>query len=210
MAIHRIRPAAERLALLKTVAATSAAAIALALAAAPPVALAQGGMVAGLGNLQKVTAKVKVKSVDAATRHLTVTNAAGETFKVKAPKGMANFSQIKAGDTINMTYARETEFVVSSPNSPLPPDTEAAVAARAAKGELPAAVVANHIVVTGAVLGIDRKNFILKVVDPKGGQVHTIYVRNADRQKALSQVKVGDTITAYVTEALLVSVNPPA
>ena len=109
---------------------------------------------------------------------------------------------------INATYKLESEFVISSPNTPLPADTQTVVAARAAKGELPAAVVANHIVVTGAVLSIDKVKHTLKLVDPKGGQVHTIVVSNKDRQQAMQQIKVGDTITAYVTESLLVAVAP--
>jgi hypothetical protein len=184
----------------------AASAVALLLVTAPPIALA-AGTVTGLGNSRTITAKVKVKSVDMATRHLTLTSAEGEDFTVKAPKSLHNLDQAKPGDTIKATYTVETEFVVSSPNTPLPKDTEAAVAARAAKGELPAGVVAHHIVVSGSVLGIDRTNHTLKLASPKGGQVHTIFVRNADRQKALDHVKVGDTITAYVTEALLLSLS---
>ena len=179
----------------------------LGIAAAPVAALAQGA-VAGIGNSQTLTAKVTVKSVDVATRHLTVTGPSGETFTMKVGKAVHNLAQVKPGDKINATYTLETEFVLSSPNTPLPADTQTVVAARAAKGELPAAVVANHVVVTGAVVGIDKAKHTLKLVDPKGGQVHTIVVSNKDRQKALGQVKVGDTITAYVTESLLVAVNP--
>jgi hypothetical protein len=191
----------------KVVATALASAIALALAAAPAAGVAQG-MVAGSGNLQTTSAKVTVKAVDAATRHLVVKDASGDVYSIKVPKAAHNFSQIKAGDTISLTYQRETEYVLSSPNSPLPPDTDTAIAARTAKGELPAGLVANHLVVTGAVVGIDRTNHTLKLVDPKGGRVHTIYVRSADRQKALAKVKVGDTLTAYVTEALAIVVNP--
>ena len=193
--------------LLQHAAIAAATSIALGLAAAPSTALAEG-MVAGLGNVQSVSTEVTVKSVDPATRHIVVATAAGENFTLKAPPAVRNFDQIKAGDKIKATYALETEFTISSPNSPLPPNTETSIAARAAKGEVPSAVVANHTVVTGAVLGIDMTKHTLKLVDPNGGQVHTIFVRNADRKKAMAQIKVGDTITAYVTEALLISVNP--
>ena len=192
---------------LASFAAIAAVAVAAGLAAAPLAADAQG-MKAGAGSSRSATKTVTVKSVDAATRHVTVTDASGDTYTLKAPAAVRNFSQIKPGDKIKATYTIETEYVLSSPNSSLPANSETTIAARAAKGELPAGVVANHTVVTGNVLGIDMAAHTIKIVNKNGGQVHTIYVRNAERQKILPQVKVGDTITAYVTEALLLTVNP--
>jgi hypothetical protein len=98
--------------------------------------------------------------------------------------------------------------VLSAPNTPLPPDAETTIAARAAKGELPAGVVANHVVVTGAVVGVDKAGHTLKLVSPQGGEVHTVTVKSPDGLKALDKVKVGDTITAYLTESLLMAANP--
>jgi hypothetical protein len=192
---------------LTSVAALAAVSMAAWFAAAPLVADAQG-MKAGAGNSRSATKTVTVKSVDAATRHVTVADASGDVYTLKAPAAVRNFDQIKPGDRIKATYTIETEYVLSSPNSPLPANSETTIAARAAKGELPAGVVANHTVVTGNVLGIDMAAHTIKIVNKNGGQVHTIYVRNAERQKLLPQVKVGDTITAYVTEALLLTVNP--
>jgi hypothetical protein len=186
---------------------------AVALAATSTSALAQDpaatqNPLAGLGSLKKTTATVTVKSVDPATRHVVVTTAAGETFTLKAPQAMRNFDRLKVGDKITATYALETEFAISPPNGQLPPDTETTIAARAAKGEVPAAVVANHIVVTGAVLGINMANHTVKVVNPKGGEVHTISVSTAAGRKAMAKLKVGDYVTAYITEALLISTQP--
>jgi Cu/Ag efflux protein CusF len=188
-------------------AAVAAVAVGAWFATAPLAAEAQG-MKAGAGNAQSITKTVTVKSVDQATRHLEVTDAAGDTYTLKAPAAVRNFNQIKPGDKIKAHYAIETEYILSSPNSPLPANSDTTIAARAAKGELPAGVVANHTVVTGNVLGIDTAAHTIKIVNKNGGQVHTIYVRNAERQKLLPQVKVGDTITAYVTEALLITVTP--
>ena len=192
---------------LTTFAAVAAISVATLFAAAPLVADAQG-MKAGAGNTQNTTKTVTVKSVDAATRHVVVTDASGDTYTLKAPAAVRNFNQIKPGDKIKATYTIETEYVLSSPNTPLPANSETTIAARAAKGELPAGVVANHTVVTGNVLGVDVAAHTIKIVNKDGGQVHTIYVRNAERQKLLPKVKVGDTITAYVTEALLLTVHP--
>jgi hypothetical protein len=180
--------------------------MALGLTAAPLSALADSANTTYSSDT--VTAKVTVKSIDPATRHLVVMNSSGEVFTIKAPPEVQNFDNIVVGDSIEATYTLETEVVISPPNTPLPPDTEATVAARAGKGEMPAAVVANHAVVTGAVLAIDMTHHTLKIVSPQGGAVHIITVRRADRQAAMAHLKVGDTITAYITESLLMKVNP--
>ncbi len=172
----------------------------------PRAALAQG-LLAGLGESKTVTASVTVKAVDITTRHLVVAGPSGERFSLKAPVALENFRAIKVGDTIKVTYTRETEFALSAPNAPLPPDTETTIAARSESGELPAGLVASHLVFTGAIVAIDPASHTLKIVDPKGGQVHAVHVRNPERQRAFTQLKVGDTITAYVSESLLVSVK---
>ena len=194
----------QRLIAQATAAAMMTAAIGLALA--PSTAPAQGATVSS--DSQRVSGVLTVKAVDLPSRHMVVTDSAGDEYELKVPTSVRNFEQIKPGHKIKATYTLATEFVISRPNTPLPKDAEASITARAAKGELPAGVVANHVVVTGAVLGIDMAKHTLKIVSPQGGEVHTIYVRNADRQKAMAKLKVGDTITAYITESLVVAVSP--
>ncbi|HSZ52487.1 MAG TPA: hypothetical protein VK801_13015 [Caulobacteraceae bacterium] len=184
----------------------AASLLALALAAAPPPALSAGRTVEN--NVQSMTSTVTVKSIDATNRRVVVADASGKTFAMKVPSSVRNFDQVKVGDRVRATYTVETELMISPINAPLPPDAETTLAARAAKGELPAGVVANHIVVTGAIIGIDMANHTLRIVSPQGGQVHTIAVRRADRQKAMANLKLGDKITAFVTESLMISVQP--
>jgi hypothetical protein len=192
--------------ILRGAAAAAAITLGLGIVAAPLAVMAKSTVATANG--QSVSAKVTVKSIDAATRHLVVASPSGEIMTLKVPTSVRNFSQIKVGDTIKATYTLETEIVISSPNTPLPSDTQAVIAARAAKGELPGAAVANGMVVTGAVLAIDMAKHTLKIVNPKGGEVHTIVVKSADRQRAMAKLKVGDTITAYVMESLVITVNP--
>jgi hypothetical protein len=46
------------------------------------------------------------------------------------------------------------------------------------------------------------------MVNPQGGQVFTFHVTDPDRQARLPMLKVGDTITAVVSETLAVSIQP--
>lgn len=196
-------------------------AVAVALAAGPALAQSASGgasstapnasaITGGYGNTRTITETLTVKSVDAATRHITVTNKKGDSFTLKASPAVRNFAKIKAGDKLTATYYVEYLFLVANGATKLPDDQVATAVARAPKGSMPAAAIANRTVVTGAVLGIDMAKHTLKVVDPNGGQVHTIKVTNPARQKQMNQLKVGDTITASVTEALLVSVSAPS
>jgi len=196
----------DRTGFVRRAATTGAALIALAVTATPISVSAQG--MPAISRSERQTATATVKSIDKATRHVTLTSASGEDFSLKAPDDVRNLDKLKVGDTITATYVRETEFVISEPNAPLPEDTETVVSARAAKGELPAAAVANHIVVTGAVLAIDMDKHTLKLGSPQGGEVHTVAVTRPDGQAAMAKLKVGDKITAYVTEGLLIAANP--
>jgi hypothetical protein len=181
--------------------------LALSTGAAPPAALAQAPK-ASVGNVETATGSVTIKSIDRENRRMVVTDESGESFSLKVPAEVQSFDQLKPGDTIKASYTLETEYVLSAPNAALPADSETRIAARAAKGELPAGVVANHIIVTGAVVGVDRTRNTLKLVSPQGGEVYTIAVRSADGLKAMDKVKVGDKITAYVTESMVIAVNP--
>lgn len=176
--------------------------------AASSAALAQPAPV--LQNTQKASGKVTVVSVDPATRRLVVRKESGETESLKVPPEVRNFQNLKPGDTITATYYLATEFALSPPNKPLPEDTETIIAARAKQGELPAAVIANRVVVTGAVLAVDTQAHTLKVVSPQGGQVRTFAVASPEGRRLMGQLKPGDKITAYITEGLLISTEAGA
>jgi hypothetical protein len=154
---------------------------------------------------QQASEKVTVVSVDLGTRYVVVRKENGETTSLKAPPEVRNLANLKPGDTITATYTLATEFALSPPNKPLPEDTDTIIAARAQQGELPAAIIANRVVVTGAVLAINTQANTLKVVSPQGGQVHTFVVASPEGRRLMGQLKPGDKITAYITESLLIS-----
>lgn len=185
----------------------------LAFAAAPIPAAAQSAAHVATGQngrvtaAQEVSATVTVQSVDLATRHVTVKRPSGETMTLQISDRVRNLDQLKPGDKINAIYYGEMELALASSDKPLPKDRQSVVASRSQPGELPGGVVANHIVVTGAVVGLDKANNRLKVVNPRGGEVHEINVTSPQGREMLQRLKVGDKITAQVTEGLLISVE---
>jgi hypothetical protein len=175
---------------------------------APPAAFAKDPPPSLVNRTHDISDTVTIKAIDKATRHLTLIGSSGDTWTIKAPPEIRRFDTLKVGDRIAVTYRAEVELVLSDPNAPLPKDAAGVVAARARDVSTPGGVAASYITVTGAVLAIDMATHTLKVVSPSGGEVHKVVVTRSDGQKAMSRLKVGDKITAYVTESLLVSVAP--
>jgi hypothetical protein len=175
---------------------------------APPAAFAKDPPPPLVSRSHDVSDTVTIKAIDKATRHLTLTNSAGETTTIKAPPEVQRFDSLKVGDRIRITYKAAVELVLSGPNAPLPADAAGIVSARARDVGKPGGVAATYITVTGAVLAIDMAKHTLKIVSPSGGEVHTVEITREDGRKAMSKLKVGDKITAYVTESLLVAVAP--
>ncbi len=62
--------------------------------------------------------------------------------------------------------------------------------------------------ISGTVVGIDMSAHSLDVVNPSGGGVYTIDVTDPSRIPLLQSLKVGDTVTAVVSQALAVSITP--
>jgi hypothetical protein len=189
--------------------AVAAAMFSAAIGLAPQSAFAQTGPVAGVGSTSAQSVTATVKAINLATRHVTLVGPNGETSNFQVGKAVKNLDQVKVGDKIKATYYVSTLYVLAKQGTKLPDDAVAAVEARAAKGQTPAAGAATRITVTDTVLGVDMAKHTLKLADPQGGQVRTVVVTDKERQKQLAMVKVGDTITAYVTEALVISVDKP-
>jgi ribosomal protein L14 len=62
--------------------------------------------------------------------------------------------------------------------------------------------------VTETVIAIDQASHTLQIVDPSGGQVRTVAVTTPEGQQNMKMIKIGDTITAVVSEAVAVAVEP--
>jgi hypothetical protein len=62
--------------------------------------------------------------------------------------------------------------------------------------------------VSGTVIGIDLAAHSVEVFNPSGGGIYTIDVTDPSRIAMLGSLKVGDTVTAVISEALAVSIEP--
>jgi Cu/Ag efflux protein CusF len=175
---------------------------------APVPAWGQAAGIGGIGESHTITERAQVKAIDLATREVTLVGPQGNVFAVHAGDAVRNLDKVKVGDTVVATFYTSTMLVLSAPGTKIPDNQLNAAAARAAKGELPAAAVATKAIVTGTVVGVDLNAHTISLVDPAGGMVHTFTVTEARRQAALKRVKVGDSLTIIGTEAFAVALDP--
>jgi hypothetical protein len=175
---------------------------------APVPAWGQAEGMGGIGSSQRITARAKVQAIDLANRQATLVGPQGNVFTVHVSDAVHNLDQVKAGDTVVVTYYASVVLVLSSPGTTIPADQANAAFARAPKGQVPAAALGTRVIVTGTVVGVDIPDNTISLVDPSGGLVHTFNVTDPRRRAALKRVKVGDTLTAIGTEALAIGLQP--
>jgi hypothetical protein len=156
-----------------------------------------------------MTMQAKITAINPNTREVTLQGRSGNTVTVTAGP-VVRLDMLKVGDTVNAQYYRSVAFEISGPKGgdAAPQSKDEMTQVTEQKAEAPGGVAVRVTKVQGLVVGIDRAANSLDVVNPSGGGVYTIEVTNPERIAMLSQIKVGDTITAVVSQALAVSIEP--
>lgn len=168
----------------------------------------QGAAVGGVGESQIVTMRATVQQVDRAERTVTVVRPDGESVEVKVGLEVRNFDQMQPGDNVVVRYYESVAYVIAPARQQAPEDMASVATARTPPGARPGAAVAEKIIVTGVVVAVDPGTDTISLVNPAGGKVQTLKVRDEQNQTMLGLVNVGDSITAYLTEAVAVAVEP--
>jgi hypothetical protein len=173
-------------------------------------AFAQASDMAGIGRTESISARAIVKSIDLPTRKVTLEVSGGSTIVLKVSDQVQNLQQVHPGDTVVAHYYTSSAFVLAPAGTKLPDDSLTVAGARATPGEKPAGALGSKMVVTGLVVGVDPTAHTISLVDPAGGPIRTVNVVTPEGQQSMKLVKIGDTITAIITEAVLVGVEPAA
>jgi hypothetical protein len=194
-------------------------AVALGMLVAPPGSLrmgssspafAQASDMAGIAHTESVSARAVVKAVDLQTRTVTLEASGGNTIVLKVGDEVRNLPQVRPGDSVIAHYYTSSAYVLAPPGTKLPDDSLTVAGARAVPGEKPAGAVGTKMVVSGLVVGVDPTLHTVSLVDPSGGPIRSVNVVTAEGQQSMKLIKIGDTITAIITEAVLVGVEPAA
>ncbi len=148
----------------------------------------------------------QVTAVDAATRTLTIKDAAGTTETVKVPPEVKRFGEIAVGDTINV----ELEQGLLLEYQPVGTDAvepQAVVAgATAAAGQAPGAAIGGGVMATVTVVKIDPKARVVSLQGPRGN----VYQVKAGPKVQLEKLQVGDRLLATYVESVAIQLEKAA
>jgi hypothetical protein len=158
---------------------------------------------------QAMTLQAKITAIEPGKRWITLMGASGQQVTVVAGPNV-RLDMLKVGDRVNATYYRSVGFLVTPPSggSGVPVSDDQATQLLAQQAQAPGGVGVRLIKVQGTVVGIDMASHSVDLVNPSGGGIYTISVTDPARIAMLGSLKVGDTVTAVVSEALAVSVEP--
>ncbi len=162
----------------------------------------------GVGESQTVTLRAKVKAVNMKTREVTLVKPTGEVFAVHAGDAVQRLAEVKPGQTVVVHYFTSVAYVISKGNANTPENMALIAAAKADKTQLPGGVVADKTVVTGLVVGIDMSAHQIQLVNPTGGRIITVDVKDPQRQKDMAMLNVGERLTIVTTQALAIGIDP--
>jgi hypothetical protein len=157
----------------------------------------------------EMTILAKITAINPNTREVTLQGRSGNTVTMTAGP-IVRLDKLKVGDVVNAKYYRSVAFEMSGPQggNATPQSNNQQEQAVAQLAEAPGGIAVRETKVSGLVVAIDMAAHSVDLVNPSGGGIHTVEVTDPDRIAMLSQVKVGDTITAVVSETLAVSIEP--
>jgi hypothetical protein len=158
---------------------------------------------------ESVTIHARITAIDPATRAVSLVGASGHQVTVTAGPAV-RLEMLKVGDRVNAKYYRSVGFVVNPPSggSGVPTSDDAMTQMIAQPVQAPGGIGVRLTKISGTVVDIDMAAHSLDVVNPSGGGVYTLDVTDPARIAMLGSLKVGDTITAVISEAVAVSIEP--
>jgi Cu/Ag efflux protein CusF len=159
---------------------------------------------------ETATVHAKITDINPETRDITLKSRSGHSLTLTAGSAV-RLDMLKVGDTVNAQYYRSVAFMITPPQGgmgvPAPGQDEIAQMI-AQPAQAPGGVGVRMTKISGTVVGIDMAAHSIDLVDPSGGGIYTVDVTNPDRIAMLPKLKVGDTITAVISQMLAVSIDP--
>lgn len=158
---------------------------------------------------ETATLHAKITAINTKTRAVTLTGASGQKVTLTAGP-VVRLEMLKVGDRVNVQYYRSVAFLVKPPaggnGTPVTDDQITQVVAQPAQA--PGGVGVRLTKISGTVVGIDMAAHRLDLVNPSGGGIVSIDVTDPSRIAMLGSLKVGDTVTAAISQAVAVSIEP--
>jgi hypothetical protein len=189
--------------LLGAAAALATAGAALPAALSTPVAAQTNPTLASIPEPMAETLQAKITALNPQTRKVTLQGASGRSVIVTAGP-LVRLEMLHVGDTVNAQFYRSVAFELSTSMNAAP---NVGVVAVDQNATAPGGVGIALMRVSGTVVAKHMASNSLDVVSPGGGGVYTVHVTDPARIAMLGEIKVGDTITAVVSDAMAVSIE---
>lgn len=173
-----------------------------------PPAWGQAAGMAGIGTSDTISVRATVKAVNQKSRTVTLVGPQGDTVTLKVGDEVHNLAQVKPGNKVIVKYHASVAYVLAPSGTKLPDDSMTMAGVRATPGQMPAGAIGSRMVVTARVVGVDPVAHTLQLINPSGGLIRTVDVVTPEGQQSMKMINVGDTITAVITEAIAISVEP--
>ena len=152
----------------------------------------------------------RITALNPTSRAVTLQGRSGQEVSVVAGPDV-RLDMLKVGDTVSAQYYRSVGFMVvpASGGNGTPEAPDNAVTQMMARPvKAPGGVAVQVTKVSGTVVGIDMASHSVDLVNPTGGGIYTFAVTDPKHIALLPHLKIGDTITAVVSEALAVKIEP--
>jgi hypothetical protein len=158
---------------------------------------------------EEVTLQAKITAIDPNTRAVTLKGPSGDSVNVTAGP-LVRIDLLQVGQTVNAKYYRSVAFLVNPPRggNGVPVSDAQFSQVTMQPVQAPGGVALRMVKVSGTVVAVDLSSNSIRLVNPSGGQVYTIDVTDPSRAAMLPSLRVGDTISAVVSQVLAVSITP--
>lgn len=151
-------------------------------------------------------ATATVEVAEPVTRLLKLHTAQGSTW-LRAGPDVRNFSQIKVGDTVTVTYYTAVAAQLTPKGAAPIPQTMALGASRSLPGQRPAASMDTTVVETVTIQSVDKDENTVTFMR-QDGTVDTAAVHSSEGRTFIAGLKSGDQVDVALSEAVAISVDP--
>jgi NADH dehydrogenase FAD-containing subunit len=147
----------------------------------------------------------EVLKIDPKTRTITFKNKEGESKFVAGPE-ISNFSQIKKGDRVNVSYETAVAIeLIKTKSTGIRSKVETSTVTNSKSNEKPSEVIANTTTIIADIVGVDRDKKLVSVKGPSGN-ITTVTVKN---RALLADVEVGEQVKVVYSDAMAASITTP-
>jgi Cu/Ag efflux protein CusF len=175
-----------------------------------PAAAQTGAIVAatgpGMGGVaQTVKLTATITKIDAASRAVTLKGPQGREVTVTAGPEVKNFAKMKVGDQVDVEYVEALTLELKKGSQLVVSRTDTDAMGKAKPGQMPGMVAGRQTTIVAEVVGLDPATQTVTLRGPQ--RTVDLKVRDPAQFKLVAK---GDKVEATFTEAVAVSVQPPA